>query len=73
MATTIPFPQAGVKSDTFAGLVRIRQAAQYLGLSEWSIRKMAHEGELRFVQRTSRSPMLFDPGDLNAWVQRNKR
>ena len=71
-ASTIPFPQAEpVRSG--AGLVRIRHAAQFLGVSEWTVRQMAHEGELRFIQRTPRSPMLFDLADLNAWIQRNKQ
>lgn len=71
-ARAIPFPQAEPVQSS-AGLVRIRQAAQFLGLSEWTVRQMAHEGELRFIQRTPRSPMLFDLADLNEWIQRSKQ
>lgn len=54
------------------GLVRIKQAAQLLGISEWLLRRLAHDGEIPFVQRTPRSPMLFAPADLEAWAERNK-
>ena len=56
------------------GLIRCSEAAQFLGLSEWSIRKMAHGGELPYIQRGSRSsPMLFDPVDLRRWIEGEKR
>jgi len=58
---------------TAGGLLRIRQAAQILGVSEWTIRQMAHEGEIKFVRRTDRSPMLFSPADLEAWVRKNRQ
>ena len=58
---------------TAGGLLRIRQAAQMLGVSEWTIRQMAHNGELKFVRRTDRSPMLFSCADLEAWVRKNRQ
>jgi helix-turn-helix protein len=55
------------------GLVRCSGAAQFLGVSEWSIRKMAHDGELPYIQRgLSSSPMLFDVADLRRWADREK-
>jgi hypothetical protein len=53
-------------------LLRSRDASRLLGMSEWLLRKLAHEGELAYAQRTPRSPMLFDPLDLRAWVERQK-
>jgi hypothetical protein len=41
-------------------------------MSEWLLRKLAHEGALPFIQLTSRSPMQFDPADLRRFVERNK-
>jgi len=59
---------------TAGGLVRIKQAAQILGVSEWTIRQMAKQtGELKFVQRTPRSPLLFSQADLEAWVRKNRQ
>jgi len=56
----------------FEGLIRSREAARLLGLSEWSLRKLAHDGELPYIQRTPTSPLLFDPADLRKWVEREK-
>jgi excisionase family DNA binding protein len=66
---------AAAKLDTppvFEGLIRSRDAARLLGMSEWTLRWMAKAGEFPYIQMTPRSPMLFDPSDLRAWVERNK-
>ena len=54
-------------------LIRLKEAALYLGMSEWTIRQMAHAGELKFIQRESGSPMLFDRDDLNTWIEEAKQ
>jgi hypothetical protein len=54
------------------GLVRCSVAARFLSVSEWSIRKMAHDGQLPYIQRNPRSPMLFDLLDLRAWIEQEK-
>jgi excisionase family DNA binding protein len=54
------------------GLIRSRDAARFLCVSEWLLRKLAHEGKLPYVQITERSPMLFDRTDLRAWIEREK-
>jgi hypothetical protein len=56
----------------FEGLVRSREAAKLLCMSEWQLRQLAHEGELPYIQRTPRSPLLFDVADLRRWVERGK-
>lgn len=58
---------------TAGGLVRIKHAAQVLGMSEWTVRQMAKAGELKFIQRTGRSPMLFSPADLEGWARKNRQ
>lgn len=63
---------AASQQDAFEGLVRSREAARYLCMSEWLLRKLAHEGKLPYVQITDRSPMLFDRADLRAWIERQK-
>jgi len=37
---------------TIEALIRSREAARLLGMSEWLLRKLAHEGALPFVQLT---------------------
>ena len=54
-------------------LIRCREAAHFLGISEWSIRDMAHRGELPYVQMGSySSPMLFDVVDLRNLIEQKK-
>ena len=55
------------------GLMRTKPAAQWLGVSEWLLRKMANEGEIKFIKRTDRSPLLFSPADLESWVKKNRQ
>lgn len=58
---------------TVPALLKIKEAAQTLGMSEWLLRKLAREGEVKFIQRVPKAPMLFDPADLAAWVRKNKQ
>jgi len=52
--------------------MRSRDAARFLCVSEWLLRKLAHEGELPYIQRTPASPLLFDRADLRKWIEREK-
>jgi hypothetical protein len=54
------------------GLIRCRDAARFLCVSEWLLREMAKKGELPYIQRTPASPMLFDRADLRKWIEREK-
>jgi len=54
------------------GLMRSKDAARFLCISEWLLRKLAHEGKLPYIQITERSPMLFDCAELRAWIEREK-
>ena len=60
------------KPTIFEGLIRSREAARLLGMSEWLLRKLARDGELAYIQRSRTSPMLFDPVDLRKWIEREK-
>lgn len=53
-------------------LVRIKEAAEILGISPWTLRQMAHRKEISFIQRTPKSPLLFSPEDLRHWVDLKK-
>ena len=60
------------RAPVLEALMRSKDAARLLGMSEWTLRWMAHAGEFPYIQMTPRSPMLFDPADLRAWVEKNK-
>lgn len=62
-----------MNAPTASALLRTRGAAQFLNVSEFLVRKLAREGEIKFIQRTPRSPMLFSPADLEAWIKQNRQ
>jgi excisionase family DNA binding protein len=53
-------------------MLKTREAAEYLGISVWTLRKLAHGGKLPFLQNGD-GWATFDLRDLDAYVDRNKR
>lgn len=54
-------------------LIRTRDAAKVLCMSEWTVRRLALEGEIAYIKLPGlRTPFLFDPADLQAWIDRNR-
>lgn len=51
-------------------LLSVREAACYVGISHWTLRQKAWEGELPEVRLGRR--LLFDLRDLDAWIERSK-
>ncbi len=49
----------------------VHAAADYLGVSHWTVRDFAWRGELPEVRLGRR--LLFDMRDLDALIERNKR
>jgi len=62
-----------------ARLVRVQQAARYLGISPWSLRNMIQKGELQYVQfgdprlEDDRTPWLLDMRDLDRLISTRKK
>jgi excisionase family DNA binding protein len=54
-------------------LLRTRDAAQYLSISSWKLRRLIQDGRLPVVQDGEGSPFLLDVRDLDGYVERNKR
>jgi len=54
-------------------LLRTREAAQYLSISPWKLRKLIQDGRLPVVQDGEGTPFLLDLRDLDSYVERNKR
>jgi len=63
----------GNVTDPKRRLVRTKVAAEYLSVSEWSLRNLVANGELPVVQTSTGSPFLFDLRDLDGWIERNKK
>ena len=53
-------------------LYTLKEAAQYLGRSEWSMRELIWAGEVPVVKGAGRSKQYLDINDLDAYVNRNK-
>jgi excisionase family DNA binding protein len=54
-------------------LLRTREAAHYLGMSAWQIRRLVQDGELPVVQHSDGGHFLLDVRDLDGYVERHKR
>ncbi len=53
-------------------LLRTRQAAAYLSMSEWKLRSLIQNEILPFVQDRKGGPFLVDVRDLDAYIENNK-
>lgn len=54
-------------------LLRTKEAAEYLGISPWKLRRLIQSGQLPVVQDGDDSPFLLDMRDLDSYIERNKR
>ena len=53
-------------------LLRVKEAAEYLGMSKSKVRQLAWSGQIPFVQERENALMLFDLHDLDAWIDAHK-
>ncbi|MHB1936428.1 MAG: helix-turn-helix transcriptional regulator [Acidobacteriaceae bacterium] len=54
-------------------LLRTRQAAEYLCMSEWKLRRLIQDGFLPHLHDGEGSPFLLDIRDLDAYIEQHKR
>ena len=54
-------------------LLRTREAADYLSLSPWKVRRLIQDGRLPVVQDGEGAPFLLDVRDLDGYIERNKK
>lgn len=52
-------------------LLSTEDAAEYLAVSPWQLRQLAHAGDLPFIRSGARS-WRFDVHDLDAYIERQK-
>lgn len=53
-------------------LLTTKEAAQYLGVSTWTIRRLVQEGKLPVVSGCEECNWRFDVRDLDHWIEQNK-
>lgn len=54
-------------------LLRLKEAAEYVSLSPWKLRKLVQDGHLPVVKYGENAPWLLDLRDLDGWVERHKQ
>ena len=54
-------------------LLRMKDAAVYVSLSPWKLRKLVQDGQLPIVKYGENAPWLLDVLDLDGWVERHKQ
>ena len=54
-------------------LFRIKDAAAYLGKSEWKLRQLVYDRKLRHIAESDGSPWQFDLCDLEQYIEQNRR
>lgn len=55
-------------------LVKTKQAAEYLAISEWKLRNLVQQGLVPYIEDGGgTSPWRFDIRDLDAYVERSRR
>lgn len=62
--------EAGALPTLVPRLLSVADAARYLGRTEKSIRHLVQRRKLSSIRGDGR--VMFDRGDLDAWIQRNR-
>jgi excisionase family DNA binding protein len=53
-------------------LIRTKEAAAYLSMSDWKLRRLIQEGTFPVIQDHEGGPFLLDIRDLDGYVENNK-
>jgi excisionase family DNA binding protein len=53
-------------------LVKVKEAAAYLSISPWSLRKLVQGQEIPIVRLQDRGPWLLDVRDLDRFIEGRK-
>lgn len=54
-------------------LIRTTEAAAYLSMSDWKLRRLVQDGTFPVVQDHEGGPFLLDIGNLDSYVENRKR
>lgn len=62
----------GINSPVFKRLYTLKEAAEYLGRSEWSMRELVWAGRIPVVRNEGGRKIFLDIEDLNGFITQNK-
>jgi len=68
-----PHPRPTTKPSLAKRLLRVRDAAEYLSISPWKLRRLIQDGLLPVVQASEGAAWRLDLRDLDSFIERNKR
>ncbi len=54
-------------------LLKTREAASYLAVSPWKLRKLVQDSKLPYVSDNDGSPWRFDLRDLDSYIDHNRQ
>ena len=69
---TIHNKTQGITNPVRQRLLSLKQAAQYLGRGEDSMRELVYSRAFQVVQMGERSKMWLDVKDLDSWIEDRK-
>lgn len=64
-------PQMSLASGQMKRLLSVKEAANYLGIAQWTLRGWVSRKRVPVVKLGRRT--LFDPQDLSEWIARHKQ
>jgi len=64
--------EPGVHNPLYKRMYTVKEAAIYLGLSEWTVRSLIWSGTLPFMKVEGGRKQVLDIHDLDAYIDRNK-
>lgn len=70
--TPIPKPRKAKPAQPARRMLKLKAAAEYLGVSTWTLRRILRSGAIPYVQR-GEGNILLDLRDLDADIEKNKR
>lgn len=56
-----------------ARLLRLKDAARYLSVSTWTLRRLVQAGDLPVLKLGDGAPWLLDVRDLDRWIETSKQ
>ena len=65
--------QSPISTTRNKRLLRTKEAAAYLSLSPWKVRRLIQDGRLPVVHDGDGAPFLLDVRDLDGYIERNKK
>ena len=69
-----PMKRSAKSSSIAPRLVKTKQAAEYLAISEWKLRNLVQQGLILYIEDGGgTSPWRFDIRDLDAYIERSRR